>query len=134
MLVQCKASQPQPSLVRELEGAYAGAPAGWRGEGVLALLVASTEATKGVREAVQRSRWPVGVMLVTREGELRQFLWNAEAARIGLEGLGVLVRYKDGRGKRTVQEEDADVKKSGERAKGSLGLTWMGKPWRNGNA
>ena len=116
VLVQCKALQPLPSTVRELEGAYAGAPAGWREEGVLALLVASQAGTKGVREALQRSRWPMGVMQVTREGELRQVLWNAVAARVGLEGLGVGVRYEEGG--------------EGGRVRERIALTWMGELWR----
>src|SRR6266480_4757653 len=62
VLLQCKArSAPLgPSHVRELEGAFAGAPAGWRGEGVLGLLVANREATRGMREALGRSGLPLG--------------------------------------------------------------------------
>ncbi|KAL2153133.1 hypothetical protein VTH82DRAFT_4288 [Thermothelomyces myriococcoides] len=65
VLVQCKAVQrPGPNLVRELEGAFVGAPAGWRAtadrHGVLGLLVTERPATKGIREALTRSRWPMG--------------------------------------------------------------------------
>lgn len=96
VLIQCKATAPKPSTVRELEGAYVGAPAGWRGDGVLAILVASREATKGVREALQRSQWPMALMQITVEGELKQFLWNPVAARMGLEGLNVRLVRQEG--------------------------------------
>ncbi|KAK0803976.1 hypothetical protein LTR75_007767 [Friedmanniomyces endolithicus] len=125
VLVQCKAARPTPAMIRELEGAYTGAPAGWRGEGVLALLANVHPSTKGVREAVQRSRWPLGVLQVTREGKVKQFLWNAVAPEVGLEGLGVAVRYASKRG--GVLEAGGDGE--GETAS-SIGLTWMGKVWR----
>lgn len=106
VLLQCKALKGKlgPNLVRELEGAFVGAAAGWRGEGVLAFLVSPKSATKGVREAMGRSRWPMGwVMLENGEGvgmgRVRQVLWNRTAANIGLEGITVTMRYgekKDG--------------------------------------
>ncbi|RMZ35667.1 hypothetical protein D0859_00126 [Hortaea werneckii] len=67
VLVQCKAGKLTPSMVRELEGAYIGAPAGWRGDGVLAVLVSTVSATKGVSAAVQRSQWPLAVMQIERD-------------------------------------------------------------------
>lgn len=112
VIAQCKAVQLQPAMVRELEGAYVGAPAGWKGDNVLALLVASGPATKGVRDALQRSRLPMALMQVTTEGGLSQFLWNAAAAGIGLEGLGVTLRHGG-----------ADTGAAGHR----IALTWMGK-------
>lgn len=121
-LVQCKFAKPTPAMVRELEGAYVGAPAGWRGQGVLALLVSSQASTAGVRAAVQRSRWPLGVMQVTKEGELKQFLWNAAAAQAGLEGLNAAVRYDVG-------SETVPGGSTGEMAT-SMALSWLGKPWR----
>lgn len=110
VIAQCKAIPPQPSMVRELEGAYVGAPAGWRDGRVLALLVASGAATKGVREAVQRSRLPMGLMQVTKEGWMKQWIWNAAAAAAGLEGVGVVARHggKEGEGH-------------------GIAMTWMGK-------
>ena len=117
VLVQCKALKPTPAMVRELEGAYVGAPAGWGSGDVLALLVASKEATKGVRDALQRSRWPMGLMQVTAEGVVKQFLWNAVAEEIGLAGLGVTVKYADG-----------------SNANSSLALTWMGRIWKGSDA
>lgn len=124
VLVQCKALKPTPAMVRELEGAYVGAPAGWNSEGVLALLVASHAATKGVRDALQRSRWPMGLLQVTGKGEVRQFLWNPVAAQIGLEGLGVTVRYGEGAGAGT--EDEGEMSK----IKSTIALTWLGKLWR----
>jgi hypothetical protein len=100
VLAQCKAVQrPGPHLIRELEGAFAGAPAGWRGRGgVVGLLVTEKPATKGIREALARSRWPMGFVACSRAGEVGQFLWNARAEEAGLEGLGVGMRYVDGGG------------------------------------
>jgi hypothetical protein len=122
VIVQCKAVNPLPSMVRELEGAYVGAPAGWRGEGVLALLVAGGPATKGIRAALQRSRWPMALMQVTTDGWMKQFLWNAAATAAGLEGLGVTVRY--GSGKADSVEKGDEEKEKCER---TIALTWMGK-------
>lgn len=59
-----------------------GAPEGWRGEGVLALLVSKAEATKGVREALGRSRWPMGYVLCSAEGRVSQMLWNRVASTL----------------------------------------------------
>lgn len=120
VLVQCKAGAQRvgPHYVRELEGAFVGAPAGWRGSGVLGLLVSERAATKGVREALGRSRWPMGYVLCSREGVVRQMLWNRRAEEEGLEGLGVVARYGEG-------GEDLDV-----------GLMWKGKllPFVDGSA
>lgn len=98
VLAQCKAVQrPGPHLVRELEGAFVGAPAGWRGmSGVVGLLVTEKPATKGIREALARSRWPMGFVACSRQGEVGQFLWNRRAEDEGLEGLGVGMRYVGG--------------------------------------
>ncbi|KAI7231957.1 hypothetical protein KC330_g6157 [Hortaea werneckii] len=120
VLVQCKASKLTPSMVRELEGAYIGAPAGWRGAGVLAVLVSTVPATKGVSAAVQRSQWPLAVMQIERDGILRQFLWNAKAAEAGLTGLGVTTKYATKTGEDGRQEG----------VEQSIGLTWMDKAWK----
>ncbi|KFH44018.1 hypothetical protein ACRE_051980 [Hapsidospora chrysogenum ATCC 11550] len=100
VLVQCKAGAQRvgPNLVRELEGAFVGAPAGWRGEGVLALLVSQRPATKGVRDSLGRSRWPMGYVCCTGDGVVRQMVWNRRAEEEGLEGFGVTTRYVEGRG------------------------------------
>jgi len=136
-LVQCKAFKTKlgPNLIRELEGAFAGAPSRWKvqnGEatkvetrGVIGVLVSPREATKGVREAMGRSRWPmVWVMLERAEGagegngaggRVRQMLWNKAAREVGLEGLDVTVRYD-----RTLDGEDGVGKE--------CVLMWHGRP------
>lgn len=98
VLVQCKniARKIDPAQARELEGAFAGAPVGWREAGVLALLVSQKSATKGVREALHRSRWPMGYVLCTPEGRVMQMLWNARAKKEGLEGIEVGLKYTGG--------------------------------------
>lgn len=141
ILLQCKAtgrsSRVGPHYIRELEGAFAGAPAGWRGRrnsdgsgsgssgggrGVLALLAAQKPATKGMREALGRSRWPMGYVSCTSDGHLEQLLWNRRAEEEGLAGLGVGVRYvaPSGGGGGGGQPEQ------------ELILTWRGNPYLPG--
>lgn len=95
VFAQCKASNQKlnPANVRELEGAFNAAPASWRGEDVLGLLAGTQNATKGVRDALVRSRWPIGFLKISREGLVEQFLWNKGAAERGLEGVDVGMRY-----------------------------------------
>ncbi|KAL8682460.1 MAG: hypothetical protein Q9186_001503 [Xanthomendoza sp. 1 TL-2023] len=127
-LVQCKAlsSKLNPETVRELEGAFAGAPAGWRGENVVGVLCGKREATKGVREAVRRCGAPVvWVMvedtreeegtLVEGEGRIRQVLWNGRVSEIGAEGVVVGVKYTPAERGREVERE--------------VVLTWKGEVW-----
>jgi hypothetical protein len=122
VIVQCKAlnsaGRPKPESIRELEGAFVGAPRGWRraegveGGNVVGLLVAPGASTKGVRDAMGRSRWPMGFVSCSREtGAVRQFLWNQAAVREGLEGVGVAWRHDE----------------SGEEEP-RLVLTWKGRP------
>lgn len=98
VLVQCKAlaKKVSPSVVRELEGAFVGAPAGWRGSAVLGILVIQNPATKGVRDALGRSRWPMGFVTCTAEGKLLQMLWNKRAEEEGIQGIGVGLKYSGG--------------------------------------
>lgn len=115
VLLQCKVSSSPttrvgPARVRELEGAFVGAPPGWRGGGVVGLLVAQRAATRGVRDALARSRWPMGYLSCTADGAVQQMLWNARAEGKGLAGLGVGVRHSEAR--------------AGE----ELVLTWRGRP------
>ncbi|KAG5949647.1 hypothetical protein E4U53_005784 [Claviceps sorghi] len=95
VLVQCKAGSQRiaPRHVRELEGAFVGAPVGWRGAGVLGVLVSEYSATKGVREALGRSQWPMLCMCCSRKGIVSQMLWNQRAQELGLEAYGVSVRH-----------------------------------------
>lgn len=112
VLIQCKAlaKKMEPAHARELEGAIVGAPMGWR-NGVLGLLVAQKSATKGVREALGRSRWPMGYVLCGADGKIQQILWNRRAEEEGLEGIGVGLKYEGG---------DATQKE--------VFLTWKGEP------
>ncbi|KAJ5093651.1 hypothetical protein N7456_009512 [Penicillium angulare] len=95
VLVQCKALKTKlgPNLVRELEGALRQAPVGWRTGQTVGMLVSPREATKGVRDALARSSFPLFWMMVERDGTLRQALWNARAEEMGLGALGVETRY-----------------------------------------
>ncbi|KAK3987826.1 hypothetical protein QBC44DRAFT_399587 [Cladorrhinum sp. PSN332] len=105
VLVQCKVRQrPGPQHVRELEGAFIGAPVGWRGRGVVGVLVTDQAATKGIRDAVGRSKWPMVFMSSSRDGRISQFLWNGRAEEEGgFGGLGVGMRHGEG------GEEDKEV-------------------------
>jgi hypothetical protein len=98
LLVQCKAfaRKIEPSQARELEGAFVGAPIGWREAGVLGLLVSQKSATKGVREALGRSRWPMGYVLCGDDGKILQMMWNRKAQQGGLEGIEVGLKYGGG--------------------------------------
>lgn len=95
LLVQCKAVKAKvgPNLIRELEGTFPGAPVGWRGEGILGMLVSTRAATKGVRDALANSRYPLIWVLAELDGGVRQMLWNQRAGEVGLEGLEVLVKH-----------------------------------------
>lgn len=95
VLIQCKAisRKSSPNLVRELEGAFVGAPVGWKGHGVLGIFVTEKTATKGVRDSLGRSKWPMVFVSCSREGRVQQMLWNQRAEEEGLEGLGVTIRH-----------------------------------------
>ncbi|KAI1639888.1 hypothetical protein F4809DRAFT_648401 [Biscogniauxia mediterranea] len=103
VILQCKVASRgtaiRPGIIRELEGTFTGAPVGWRGAGVLGLLVAPKPATKGVREAMRRSRWPMGFICCSDEGVLKQLIWNHMADEKGLEGMGVNIQFPQGGGK-----------------------------------
>lgn len=99
VILQCKAiaSKLGPHHVRELEGAFVGAPVGWRGSGVMGLLVGQHPATKGVRDSLGRSRWPMGYISCSiTDGQVEQIQWNRRASDQGLDGIGVEVRYTEG--------------------------------------
>ncbi|KAK3491664.1 hypothetical protein B0T13DRAFT_58380 [Neurospora crassa] len=103
VIVQCKAIQStRPHLIRELEGAFVGAPVGWRGSEVFGVLVASKTATKGTRDALARSRWPLVFIGCSREGKVEQLLWNHRAEQEGLQGLGVAKRHSPEGGEQLV--------------------------------
>ena len=112
VIIQCKAfaRKVEPSQARELEGAFVGAPPGWRGSGVLGLLVSQKSATKGVREALGRSRWPMGYVLCGSDGKILQMIWNRRAEEEGLDGIGVGLKYA-----------------GSDRTKREVVLTWKGE-------
>lgn len=121
VLIQCKStiSKILPSAMRELEGAFAGAPFEWRGpQGVVAFLVARKPPTRGVMAAMARSRWPMGFITLESEdrekageGRVVQMTWNRRAEDEGLAGVGIVLRYSgNGEGERVVA------------------LTWKGGP------
>ncbi|KAJ5755494.1 hypothetical protein N7533_005037 [Penicillium manginii] len=96
VLVQCKALKTKlgPNLVRELEGALRQAPVGWRTGETAGVLVSPREATKGVRDTLARSSYPLFWLLVERDGVLKQALWNSRAeVLLGLDPLAVENRY-----------------------------------------
>ncbi|KAI0971387.1 hypothetical protein F4678DRAFT_82739 [Xylaria arbuscula] len=120
VLLQCKAysttktAKISPQFVRELEGAYLGAPSGWRGSGVVGLLVTQRPATKGVRDALAHSRWPLGYVSCSGDGVLEQMLWNRRAEEEGLEGMGVAAKLSG-------EDRHGDAQR--------LVLTWNGRPY-----
>jgi hypothetical protein len=117
VLVQCKALKTKlgPNLVRELEGAIRQAPVGWRTGQTAGVLVSPREATKGVRDALARSSYPLFWMMVELDGTLKQALWNARAEELGLGPLRVETRYGAGAG----DTESGSVTKQ-------VALTWDG--------
>jgi len=93
VLVQCKRLKGKagPNLVRELEGACASyAASTGRSGGVLGLLVSTRAVTKGVREAMGRSRWGLGwvCLEVVRAGEVVVKEEEEEGGGEGGEGRG----------------------------------------------
>lgn len=95
VFLQCKAGarSPSPMFMRELKGARAEAPPGWRSDtDVLGLLVGEKPATRGVQEEL-RASVPLGYVCCSKDGELKQLLWNQAAQEMGLEGVTVAVKY-----------------------------------------
>jgi hypothetical protein len=106
-IVQCKSlSRPaSPSIVRELEGSLIAAPQRLYREGI-GILAAPREATKGVREAMMRSKVPLAFVKVPQlesfdglersadeVAVVEQCIWNATAQERFLAGMGVTIRY-----------------------------------------
>lgn len=103
IIVQCKLVTRKrpvgPMHIRELEGAFAAAPSGWRSGPVMAILISNRAATQGLRDALVRSRSPMGYMWVDeRRGLLKQFVWNVAAEAGPLVGVTVGLK-RVGRGK-----------------------------------
>lgn len=153
VLVQCKALRRKagPNVVRELEGVGVGAGrVGWRdhdgqaqtqaqagesrGDAIRAnrstivLLCTPQEATKGVREAMAQSRWPMAYFKISLGGRIEQCLWNRMAAAIGLEGIGVVVRHvPKGKGKDGERGEGEDGGEEGRRKCEDVGKSGDGE-------
>ncbi|CRG83927.1 hypothetical protein PISL3812_01283 [Talaromyces islandicus] len=117
VVVQCKALSAKlgPNLVRELEGAFRHSPAGWRATDKLAILISPREATRGVRNTLTRSVYPLLWVMMERNGVIRQVLWNSKVEEMGFAALGVDMRY---------QPQTALA--SGEPALPEAVLTWDG--------
>jgi hypothetical protein len=100
-LVQCKfrRAKPGPSLVRELEGAFVGAPLAWKGgdlEQAVGVLCVPGEPTKAVREAVKRCGRPVMLARVREDGGAPVVCFWNRAVEALVSGVEVGVRYRDG--------------------------------------
>lgn len=117
VVVQCKALRTKlgPNLVRELEGAFRHSPVGWRTPDKLAILVSPREATRGVREALTRSVYPLFWIMMERDGVVRQVLWNSKVEEMGFAPLGVDMRY-----------HSQQLTSSGEPVLPEAVLTWNG--------
>lgn len=141
-IIQCKArtSSVNPSDIREMEGSFLGIPPSWRNKDVLGLMVTMNKATKGTLEAIGQSRSPMGYVLVSRAGTIKQFVWNRAASERGLEGVGVTVRHTpraflsnsqdedeaDGNSSKAIKKSLAKFKTAGTNK--DIQLTWMGSP------
>lgn len=137
VIIQCKARQRSttPAHVRELEGSFHGVPPHWRNKAVLGLLVTNKKATKGVLEALGKSQWPMGFVLVTLDGTVQQFLWNRAASEQGLEGVSVTVRHTPLSPDSSPTPPNSSSSKKRKSAKPAstgtkkdIQLTWMGSP------
>ncbi len=141
IIIQCKARKCTlgPSHVRELEGSFGGIPPDWKGKPVLGLLVTTLKATKGTMDALARSPWPMGFVLITRQGLVQQFVWNRAASERGLQGVGVTVRHTprallpDSKIQKEEEQEMSERKKRPSKfanagTQKDIQLTWMGSP------
>lgn len=79
--------------VRELKGALAAAPPGWRGDDVLGLLVGEKPATKGVQSEMHSADVALGYVCCSKEGDILQLIWNIKAQAMGLDGVTVGLKY-----------------------------------------
>ena len=114
VVVQCKAvaRKAGPEMIRELEGALAGAPGEWKGDDTVGVLCARRDVTAGVRDALRRSKRGVVWIMVedlddagkedetedgeeveeadvgvkekaeARGGRIRQVLWNDRVQKL----------------------------------------------------
>lgn len=123
VLVQCKASKPRPAYVRELEGAFSGAPAGWKDGNAMAMLITRDPATPGTIEALMRSAHPMAFAQITELGEMRQLYWNDAAQKSRLTGITATTMYGSGSGGLLSSSS------VGGHSPGIIALYWEGKKW-----
>lgn len=81
---------------------------------IIILLATPQEATKGVREAMAQSRWPMAYLKISLDGRVEQLLWNRTAAAIGTEGVNVVTRHVPREVKRNAIVKIAEVTLTGE--------------------
>ncbi|KAF9776384.1 hypothetical protein IL306_005448 [Fusarium sp. DS 682] len=138
VILQCKAGarSASPMYIRELKGAMAAAPPGWRGTDVLGLLVGEKPATKGVQSEMNSVDVALGYVCCSKEGDILQLLWNIKAQEMGLDGVTVGVKYGEDKNqlvlmkggkmlplleKLKTEEEDVVVDVSAIKTEGSQG-------------
>ena len=91
--------------------------------GSMALLTTPLQATKGIRNAMERSRWPLAYAMLNEVGGIEQFFWNTRSAAMGLEGLKVETVHKPrSSGPKLVDTDTLALTKE-------LVLTWQGQIW-----
>ena len=115
-------------MIRELEGAFNGAPQIFRGPGTLGFLVTQKPATKGMRDALSRSNWPMGCVTITPEGRVIQMLWNRKAEEEGLQGVAVGIRYINAK----VDEKDGGGSTGKQQPEQEVVLLWNGETYKSG--
>lgn len=93
---KCRVGRVKPAEIRELDGAFNGVPAAWRDHNVMGIIVSPTESTSGVRKTMSLSKHALGYLMISREGDVGQFIWNQAAQERGLEGFGVTTQYVPG--------------------------------------
>ncbi|KAF1924872.1 uncharacterized protein M421DRAFT_95029 [Didymella exigua CBS 183.55] len=140
VIIQCKARKCSlsPSHIRELEGSFRGTPPNWKGKPVLGLLVTTLKATKGTLDAMARSPWPMGFVMMSKHGLIQQFVWNKAASDRGLEGVGVSMRHTPrallAESEMLEAEEEPPQRKklaskfANTGTQKDIQLTWMGSP------
>lgn len=98
VFVQCKilgSGRAGPVLARELEGAFKGLPSKYANDpGVIGMLVTTSQSTKSMRDALQRSDLPMIHLACGTDGSLSQMSWNRTAENHGLAGVTVGQTYK----------------------------------------
>ncbi|KAL3495999.1 hypothetical protein BJX62DRAFT_146338 [Aspergillus germanicus] len=136
VVVQCKGLKAKlgPNVVREVEGVagrFIGpmSKSAGPGGGHTGVVVSPREATRGVREALGRSRMPLVWLMVGWDGVLRQALWNARVESLGggLGGLGVETVYRAALGSESASISDSAPASDGNGQRQEVRFTWEGK-------